>query len=346
MENWIARIPGLSIALLVALLAQWFHALLPGSIGQSVGSVLIAVLLGLAVGNAVRLPSASASGIRFAFGPLLRLAIVLLGASLSLRAVASIGVKAVSMVVVLMLIALAVAQLLGRLLGISPKLASLLGVGTAVCGNTAISATAPVIGAEDKDISLAIATNTLFGTIAVFLYPILGRAFGFDDALFGTWAGSAVNDTSQVVATGFAYSETAGRVATTVKLTRNALMVFVIVGMSFAHRDPAARELPFWTMVRKSVPLFVLFFLGLSLANSLGWIGWLSETVGRPIGSDLKSVAKFLTVVALAGVGLATRLSTMRQTGFKPVIVGLVTAVTVSICSLLWIGWFGPARLL
>jgi uncharacterized integral membrane protein (TIGR00698 family) len=249
------------------------------------------------------------------------------------------------MVVILMTVALGLAHLLGRALGVPGKLATLLGVGTAVCGNTAISATAPVIGAEDRHLTLAIATNTLFGTIAVFVYPILGRALGFDDATFGSWAGTAVNDTSQVVATGFAFSETAGQLATTVKLTRNALMVFVIVLMAVIYRDPgASREggVSFWAHLRRSVPLFVLGFLALSAFRSVGWIDTVGEWIHRPLAADLKNLARFLTVVALAGVGLATQISTMRKTGLKPVLLGLGVAVCVSLCSLALIAWLGP----
>lgn len=336
------RLPGLALSLLVALAALGLHRLLPERLGVSLGAVLLAVVLGLLAGNLLPLPAALTPGIRCAFGPVLRLAIVLLGASLSLQSVAATGLKALSMVVLLMVLALATAHLMGRLLGVPGKLATLLGVGAAVCGNTAIAATGPAIGASDRDITVAIATNTLFGTIAVFLYPILGHAFGFDDAVFGTWAGSAVNDTSQVVATGFAYSEAAGHVATTVKLTRNALMAFVIVGMTFAHRSEAARALPFWAMLRQSVPLFVLGFLALALLNSLGFIAWLGERAGRNVGADLQAAAKFLTVVALAGVGLATKFSMMRQTGMRPVLLGLATALTVSLSSLGLIRLLGP----
>lgn len=338
------RLPGLALSLLVAAGALGLHALLPERLGASLGAVLLAVLLGLAVGNLFPMPDAAAPGIRFAFGPLLRAAIVLLGASLSLQAVASIGLKALLMVVTLMLLALGLAHALGRLLGVPPKLATLLGVGTAVCGNTAISATAPVIGASDRDLTVAIAANTLFGTLAVFLYPLIGRTLGFDDATFGTWAGSAVNDTSQVVATGFAYSEPAGDVATTVKLTRNALMAFVIVGAAFAHRGEAARRLPFWPMLRRSVPGFVLGFLALALLNTLGVIARLGEIAGRDLGADLRAAAKFLTVVALAGVGLATRVATMRATGLRPLLVGLATALAVSLGSLGLIRLLGPAQ--
>ena len=117
-----------------------------------------------------------------------------------------------------MALALTAAHLLGKLAGVPGRLATLIGVGTAVCGNSAIVATAPVIRALDEEVSFAVATNTLFGTAAVLLYPIIGRALHFSDHVFGTWAGTAVNDTSQVVAAGFAYSEAAGRLATAVKL--------------------------------------------------------------------------------------------------------------------------------
>lgn len=337
------RLPGLALTLLVALCALGLHGLLPERIGAAVGAVLLAVLLGLLLGNLLPLPATFDAGIRFAFGPLLRLAIVLLGAALPLQAVAGIGAKALVLVVALMTAALAVAHALGRALGVPRELATLLGVGTAVCGNTAISAAAPVIGASDRDLTVAIATNTLFGTLAVFLYPILGRALGFDDATFGTWAGSAVNDTSQVVATGFAYGEEAGRIATTVKLTRNALMAFVIVAVAFLHRTGETRGLPFGAMLRRSVPGFVFGFLALSLARTLGALDWLGERVGRPLADDLPAAAKFLTVVALAGVGLATRIEAMRRTGPRPVILGLVTAAAVSAASLLLIRALGPA---
>ena len=115
------------------------------------------------------------------------------------------------MVIALMALALFTAHALGRWLGVPDKLSTLIGVGTAVCGNTAISAVSPVIRAKDEETSFAIATNTLFGTLAVFAYPLIGHAVGMSPAAFGTWAGTAVNDTSQVVATGFAYGVDAGK---------------------------------------------------------------------------------------------------------------------------------------
>ena len=332
-----------------AIAARFVHGLLPARAGAVVGEVVIAVLLGLVIGNLVTLPAALAPGIRFSFHSLLRAAIVILGAQFSFMQVIAIGGKAVLMILVLMTVALVVAHALGRLARVPPRLATLIGVGTAVCGNTAITATAPVIQAKDEEVSFAIATNTLFGTAAVFLYPLLGHWMGLSSAAYGTWAGTAVNDTSQVVAAGFAYSDAAGKVATAVKLTRNALMggVIVVIGMLYArrpHASPGDVGRPaIGQRMRQSIPLFVLGFLLAALLNTLGVIAWLGGLMGRDLGHDLQTVSRFLILVALSGVGLSTRLSAMRRIGATPFVVGFATAATTAIVSYLLIGWLGPA---
>jgi len=334
-------LPGLALVLVLALLARWLHGLLPVSLASTLGEVILGVLLGLVLGNTLPLGERFAPGIKYSFKTLLRVGIVLLGASLSLSTILAIGGKALAMVVVLMTLALLVTKLLARALGLSSHLGTLIGVGTSVCGNTAISATAPVIGARDEDISLAIATNTLFGTLAVFAYPLLGRALGMDDPTFGTWAGTAVHDTSQVVATGFAYSDPAGAVATTVKLTRNALMVFVIIAMGFLHGG--TRQGSFGQNLKASVPTFVFGFLALAVLRSVGVLDTVGGWIDRDVAGDLKSAARFLTLMALAGVGLGTKVAMMRQAGARPIVVGLGAAATVSLASLLLIRWLGPA---
>jgi len=352
--TWTDILPGLALSLLVALLARLLHQALPHGLAAAVGEVVLAVLLGLLIGNTVGLPPLFAAGVRCSFHTVLRIAIVLLGASFSVQQVASIGGRAVIMVVVLMTIALIAAHALGRAARVPPRLATLIGVGTAVCGNSAIVATAPVIGAHDDEVSFAIATNTLFGTLAVFLYPLIGHALHLRDPAFGTWAGSAVNDTSQVVATGFAYSDGAGRIATAVKLTRNALMGAVIVLMGVLHGGarhegsdagsaPAPARGGFWLRVKQSIPLFVLGFLAMAALQSAGVLRWLSVRAGRDLAADAQNVARVLILIALAGVGLSTRIASMRRAGLRPFYVGLVVATAVSAVSLLWIHTVGPA---
>jgi uncharacterized integral membrane protein (TIGR00698 family) len=243
-----------------------------------------------------------------------------------------------------MTLALITAHALGRLLGVPGKLATLIGVGTSVCGNTAISAVAPVIGSRDEETSFAIATNTLFGTLAVFAYPVLGHALGMGDAAFGTWAGTAVNDTSQVVATGFAFSAGAGQLATVVKLTRNMLMGGVIIAMGLLYaRGGQGTAGSLGQRVKMSFPPFLLGFLGMCLLNTLGFFVWSSHVVGRDLTADAQSAAKFLILLALAGVGLGTRLDAMRRIGMRPFWVGLATALVTSGASYALVRFLGPA---
>jgi len=314
--------PGLILAALIAATAR----LIAGGLPAFLSEVLVAVLLGIVVANTVGLPPAAAPGIRFAVQRVLRLGIVLLGARLSLAAILAIGLDVLGLVVACMTLALAVALFAGRLFSLPPRLALLIGVGTAVCGNTAIVATAPVIKAEEREVSLAVAIITIFGTLAVFAYPFIGRALGLSDAEFGTWAGIAVNDTSQVVAASAAYSPPARDVATVVKLIRNALMAPLIVLIAWWWQRRAevgdARK-----GIGKAVPLFVIGFIALAALRSAG-------IIDASVAALLDEIARACILVALAAVGLNTRLRDMLAIGPSPFYVGLGTAVLLAAVSL------------
>ena len=328
----IARVvPGLALAVTIAVAAR----LASGSLPPTVSEILVAVLLGIVVANVVPLPPAVSPGIRFAVQRVLRLGIVLLGARLSLDAVLAIGASALGLVLAAMALAFTVALLVGRAFGVPPRLRLLIGVGTAVCGNSAIVATAPVIKAEEREVSFAVATITLFGTLAVFLFPFVGLWLGLPDVVFGLWAGVAVNDTSQVVAASSAYSSEARDVATVVKLVRNALMAPLIVGIAWwwsrssGGSAPAPRPgaLPPGPPIFTAVPLFVLGFLAMAALRTTGFID-------PAQAARLDDAAKGLILVALAGVGLNTRLAQMRTIGLTPFYVGLATALALAALSL------------
>jgi uncharacterized integral membrane protein (TIGR00698 family) len=274
--------------------------------------VLVAVLVGIVIANGWTLPSTASAGLRFAVQRVLRLGIILIGARLDLVQVAAIGVRALGLVVVCMTVAFAFATLVGRRLQLPPRLAVLIGVGTAVCGNSAIIATAPVIKAEEREVTFAVATITLFGTLAVFAYPLIGRGLGLSDPVFGVWSGVAVNDTSQVVAASAAYSSAARDVATVVKLVRNALMAPLILLIAWwgswsaaagGRGGPPGRA--------EGVPLFVLGFLGMSVLRTIG-------TIDRATAGRIDAVATVFILIALAGVGLSTKLGQMRAVGRTP----------------------------
>ncbi len=341
---------GLLLVLALALLSRFLHGFISQPVlSKSISEILIAVLLGLLVGNLFPLGREFCAGAKFAINRLLRLGIILLGLRLSLQDVAATGLTALALVVICIGAALALAWLAGRLFRVPPKLAALIGVGTAICGNTAIIATAPVLEADEEEMGFAVATITLFGLLAVIFYPLIGHFLGLSDRAFGLWAGTAVNDTSQVVAVSAIYSQLSLDVATIVKLTRNTLMapliiLFGMVSTQILNRqmsDSAARAAHLnW---KKIVPGFVLGFLALSLVRTLGVVaGVLPQSVSNPgalqtAAAFLKTadeISKFLILMALTGVGLNTNLASLRRLGLKPLLVGTLVAVSLALISL------------
>lgn len=317
--------PGLGLVLAVAFVARLISRFLPPAVNE----VLVAVLLGLLVANLVPLPGTVSPGLKFAVQRILRLGIILLGARLSLIDVAAIGAGALGLIAVCMMVAFGFATLVGRSMRLSPRLALLIGVGTAVCGNSAIVATAPVVQADERDVSFAVATITLFGTLAVFLYPLIGHALALSDPVYGIWSGVAVNDTSQVVAAGAAYSPAARDVATVVKLVRNTLMAPLILLIAWwwsRSAEATPREAAKHGALR-AFPIFVLGFLGMALLRTAG-------IIHSPAALAIDEVARVCILLALAGVGLSTSLSQMRQTGLRPFYLGLATATLLAALSL------------
>jgi uncharacterized integral membrane protein (TIGR00698 family) len=318
-------VPGLLAAAAIAAVAR----ITVGFIPVPIADVSVALLLGLVIGQltasrGLRLRPGAA----FAALALLRVGIVLLGARLSLAQIAAIGLPAALVVAVTMSVVFAVVIVGARAARIDGTLGVLLAVGTAVCGNSAIIATAPVIGARGREVAYAVATITLFGTAAVFVYPAIGHLSGMSDTAFGLWSGIAVNDTSQVVAAGSAYSAHALEVATVVKLIRNSLMAPLLVLIAWGWSRRAGSEAGSETGsgagsrpgIRRAVPVFVLGFVAMAGLRSAGLIDAQSATT-------FDTVARLLILVALAGVGLSIRLGDLRSVGARPLGLGLVAAL-------------------
>jgi uncharacterized integral membrane protein (TIGR00698 family) len=267
-------------------------------------------------------------GLRFASQRVLRLGIILLGARLSLGEIARIGLPATGLIVITMAVSFGVVLLVARAVQVEGRLAVLIAVGSAVCGNTAIVATAPVIGARAREVAYAVATITLFGTLAVFFYPAIGRALGLSQTTFGLWTGVAVHDTSQVIATGAAYGPGALDVATVVKLIRNALMapLLLLIATVWAARSQEAAG-PSGRSLRRALPWFVLGFLALAALRTLG-------AVSPDQAATLDLVARTLILVALAAVGMSIRVGELRETSWRPLAVGFAVALVVGLGSL------------
>jgi len=296
----------------------------------------VAILLGLAVatvaGPGIRPLD---PGLRFASQRILRFGIVLLGARLSLGEIARIGVPSTVAIVITMAVSFSVVLVVARLVHVERRLAVLIAVGSAVCGNTAIVATAPVIGARAREVAYAVATITLFGTLAVFLYPTIGRTLGVPQPSFGLWTGLAVNDTSQVIATSAAYGPDALDVATVVKLIRNALMaplLFLIAAWWATRGEVAVGSTR--GGVRRAVPLFVLGFLALAALRTIG-------VIDADQAATLDVAARALILVALAAVGMTIRIVELRETSWRPLAVGFAVSIAVGIGSLVTIVTLG-----
>jgi uncharacterized integral membrane protein (TIGR00698 family) len=317
-------LPGLAAAVAAAVVARFVAQLLPPAFSE----VLVAVLFGILVANSGWLGARTGPGLKFAVQRVLRLGIILLGFRLSLVDVAQIGAGALALVVLMMVVSFSFALLAGRITDLPPRLALLIGVGTAVCGNSAIVATAPVIDAEEREVSFAVATITLFGTLAVFVYPLVGHLLNMASPLFGMWTGVAVNDTSQVVAASAAYDAAARDVATVVKLVRNTLMAPLIVLIAWWWgRRHAVEQGEVRAGALRAFPLFVLGFLFMALLRTTG-------IVDRSFAAPIDEIARACILVALAGVGLSTRVAQLRSIGPRPFYVGFGTAVIMATLSL------------
>ena len=200
----------------------------------------VALALGLAVGSAASVRAVLLPGAAPAARLALRVGIMLLGARLTLGQLLETGGASVVAIVVVVAVGLLLGTVLARRFGVRPPLSALITVGMAICGNSAILALAPIVRAPHRETAYAVSTITIFGLVGVLLLPVLGAALGLSDAVFGTWAGLAVNDTAQVVATGYAYSPAAGDVATVVKLTRNLAILPVLLGATWLTVRAAA----------------------------------------------------------------------------------------------------------
>ena len=310
---------GVAAAFAVGAIAAAVASVVPGA----PSSLLIALLIGAAVANLAPGPASVVQpGASAVIGPLLRVGIVLLGARGSIELIAAVGPQAIIVVTGTMTAVFLFVWIAARRTTIAPALAILLAVGTAVCGNTAIAAVAPLVRARRPEVALAIGTVTLFGTAAVLVYPAIGAALGLDDRTFGMWAGAGVHDTSQVVATGFAFSPAAGEVATIVKLGRNTLILPILLTVAVLFRRDGSR------LGAAGSSLALIGGYGLMVAaNSAG-------VLPAPVVTASAIVSMWALTVAIAAVGLSLRLAELRTLGPPGVTVGFGASVTGGLVAL------------
>jgi len=310
--------------LLVALIAvpAWFI----GKAFPIIGSPVIGILFGMVLAFWKRPPVLN-DGVKYTSKKLLQYSIILLGFDMNLFNVFKVGSETLILMAFTLTAAFVTAFVIGKLLGVESKVATLIGVGTAICGGSAIAATAPVIHADDEEVAHSISTIFLFNVIAAFLFPFLGHIIGMSDHSFGLWAGTAVNDTSSVVAAGYSFSNTAGNLAVIVKLTRTLMIVPVTLALAFyTSKKPMNSGKESYNFA-KIFPWFVLGFVAASIVNT-----FIPMPYG--MGSFLAQAGKFVIVMAMVSIGLNTNIVSLIKSGGKPILLGFICWVALALTSL------------
>lgn len=329
-KNWLSsfleKIPGIILLVIVGYAGKYIASFIP-----HVDYILIAIVIGMFISNTIGIPKIFIPGIN-TYELWLKIGIVFLGAKLVLSSLLNLGVVGLIMVVIEIAVSIFAVTWLARKFGLPEKTGSLLAIGVAVCGVSAIIGASGAIDAKERDASLAIATILIFGAVMIFVFPYLGHLIGLTDQAFGYWAGLAVDNTAEAVATGFVFSEAAGQVATLTKLCRNALMGFVILlfAIYYARKGMATDVQHKAKFVWKKFPKFLLGFLLLSLLVTMGFFS-------QGEIKEINHLAKWAFMLTFAGVGFRTQFSEMKKAGLKAFFVGLGAELVVSVVTLIMI---------
>jgi len=355
-SRWTKLAPGYALSILVAGLAYGLHELpfAPFTVGSGpdirhpIGPAIIAVLIGLLARNAFALPDAFKAGCKSAIKTYIPIAIVLTGGGLNLAIISSVGTSALIVIVICIVVALAGGYYLGRLCKLNAKTSLLIGAGTAICGNSAIVATAPLIDAEDDDIVLSIGTVNLFGLLAMLAWPLIGGWLALSSSSFGVWAGTTIHAVPQVVAAGFAYSPEAGTLATLVKLVRVACLAPMVFVLALIHARRHAADNGDGLTIRyaRLVPWFVWGFMFLSLANTVGLLPELAFRPISPFGNEGSTVslhvsaactlaANLLLTMDMAAIGLEVNVRQLIAVGGQALLAGLLSTFAVALAGML-----------
>jgi uncharacterized integral membrane protein (TIGR00698 family) len=317
---WRARVPGFFLVVAVAIVAFVLGRIVP-----LIGGPVFGIVLGMAI-TAWRAPAATMQpGLAFASKQVLQFAIVLLGANLTLHQLGLSGWRAVPIMLGTLVLVLAAAYFLGRAFGLERNLRRLLGVGTAICGGSAIAAVSTAIGASEEDIAYSISVVFLFNIVAVLIFPPLGHLLALSQHAFGVWAGTAINDTSSVVAAAYTYGRVAGDEAVITKLTRTTLIIPLVVFYAgkriWSERNGGRVD---WQRV---IPWFIVWFAVAAALNTFGVIPAQLHAVITP-------VALFMIVLAMSAIGLSANFKKMRAAGTRPILLGFILWVLIATSSL------------
>lgn len=324
-----AVIPGVALAGAIALVAKLLHGV-PGI--ATFSPMILAIAIGISMRNLVGTRSFAAPGIAFSMRRLLRAAIVLLGFQITLTQLAAVGARGLLIVIGTLVATFAFTLATGRALGVDRKLTELIAAGTSICGASAVVATNSVTGASDEDVAYAIACVTVFGSIAMFVYPVLPHLLHLDGAAYGLWSGVSIHEIAQVAAASFQNSQRAGEIATVAKLARVMLLAPVVLALSVGSRL-AARGAP-GRPAAPSLPWFAIGFVAVTALNSV-------VTIPAGLRDATITLSTFLLTIALAAMGLETDVSKLYARGVRPAILGALAFLFIATFSLALIKFMG-----
>ncbi|MDO4431913.1 MAG: putative sulfate exporter family transporter [Aerococcaceae bacterium] len=303
-------------------------------IGQQfpvLGSSTSAILLGAILAQTPLKSHLNTSLIKKISSSLLKYAIIFLGLTLSFKTLSGIGFSALFVIVPVIFVAFATATLLGKKLRIPRNTQLLVGMGTAICGGSAIAAAAPILEADEDDIAFAITTIFLFNLVGLLIFPMLGRLLGYSDVQFGIFAGAAINDTSSVVAAGFAYSDAAGEIATVVKLVRTLMIVPACLTLLYTRYRHSEKNAAFsLRQLQKIIPTFIIgFVLAVVVASVFSlpadWVTY------------IKLLSRLMMTAALSAVGLSMNIQQLKHAGRSAIVLGGLTWGAVILATILFI---------
>ena len=341
--------PGVTLALIFYLFSQGINNVLAieifGTVKSPISTVLIAILLGILMGNAFTPRPGMMIGLDFTQQYILKLGIIFLGIRLSFEEFIKFGTIAIPLIIFCIIGVLILIKLLIKKVPISSKMSYLIAIGTSVCGATAIVATAPVINARKTEIAYAIANITLFGVIAMIAYPYFAEwYFNENEIKSGLFLGTSIHETSQVAAAGLIYDQQFNspetlNVATVTKLIRNTFLVIMIPLFAFLYNRGDVKNKKY--SIFDIFPYFVLGFIGMILFRNVGDQIFLNDNNNNLMWEKLieyfKILATAFLTMAMAAVGISINLNELKSMGYKPFIVGLIAAVTVGLISLIYI---------
>ena len=303
-----------------------------------IGGPVIAILAGMILTQFIKDKTPYSKGITFTSKKILQWAVILLGFGMNLGAVLSTGAQSLPIIITTISTSLLISYVLCRLLHMPSKISTLVGVGSSICGGSAVAATAPVIDADDEEVAQAISVIFFFNVIAAVIFPAFGTWLGFDQTAgdaFGIFAGTAINDTSSVTAAASTWdsmyglgSETLDK-AVTVKLTRTLAIIPITLVLAFIRTRKSNGDAE-KVSLKQVFPFFILFFIGASVITTVATSLGVSASFFQP----LKELSKFFIIMAMAAIGLNTNIVKLIKTGGKPIIMGLCCWIGITGVSL------------